>query len=133
MDMGAGGFAQKKKGVGILLKNKKRKRKIIQTKFVCDQRKLELTSVYFPHSGYAGMHIEKVYKNIESNCNKNTSKSSRETSMLNLDLETTLENTHRENPITRDLHEAVVDDPELCGTQHNMQKNRKTIHIQILK
>ena len=31
----------------------------------CDQRKRELTSVYFPHSGHADMHFEKMYKNIE--------------------------------------------------------------------
>ena len=74
--MGAGGFAQKH-GVGIPL-NQRWKRKIIQTKYVsermsittllCDQRKIELTSVYFPHSGYADMDIEKMYKNIETHC-----------------------------------------------------------------
>ena len=68
-----------KHGVGILL-NKRCKRKIIQTKYVSermvtttikyDQRKIELTSVYCPDSGYADRHIEKMYKHIETNSNK---------------------------------------------------------------
>ena len=75
--MGAVGFAQKH-GVGILL-NKRWKRKIIQTKYVsermitttikCAQRMIVLTRVYFSHSGYADMHIEKMYKHIEIHCN----------------------------------------------------------------
>ena len=61
MYMGAGGFTRKH-GVGILL-NERWKRKIIQTEYVsermitttlqCHQRKIEITSVYFLHSGHA--------------------------------------------------------------------------------
>ena len=67
--MGAGGFAQKH-GVGILV-NKRWRRKIIQTEYViermitttikCDQRNIELISVYFLHSGYADVHIENFF------------------------------------------------------------------------
>ena len=70
MHMGAGGFAQKH-GVGILL-NERWKRKIIKTGYVserlitaaikCHQRRIELTSVYFSHSGYADVHMEKMYR-----------------------------------------------------------------------
>ena len=65
--MGAGVLAQKH-GVGILL-NKIWKRKIIQTNYVsermitstikCDHRKIELTSVYFHHSGNADCNNKK--------------------------------------------------------------------------
>ena len=66
-----------------MLLNKRWKRKIIKTEYVSerittttikwDQRKIELTSVYFTHSGYADMHMEKMYKNVETHCiNKKT-------------------------------------------------------------
>ena len=76
----------------------------------CDQSKIELTSVYFSHSGYADMHIEKMFKkNIEPHCNnKNTSEALRETSTLCLGLgktlnETALENSQRDNPTKRGI------------------------------
>ena len=63
-------------GVGILLK-KRWTRKSIKTEYIsermitttskCHQRRIELTSVYFLHSGYADVHIEKCTK-IESHC-----------------------------------------------------------------
>ena len=64
-----------------MLLNKRWKRKVIQTEYIsermitttfrCDQRKIELTSVHTPHWGYVDMHIEKLYKNIEThNSNK---------------------------------------------------------------
>ena len=85
----AGGFAQKH-GVGF---NKRWKteyvsERMITTTIKCDQRKVVLTSVYCYHSGYADMHIEKIYRNIETNRNnKQTPRSSRATSTLSLDLE----------------------------------------------
>ena len=42
---------------------------MITTTIKYDQRKIKLTSVYFSHSGYADMHIEKMYENIETHCN----------------------------------------------------------------
>ena len=110
--VGAGGVAQKH-GVGILLINRW-KRKIIQTMYVngtmitttikCDQRKIELTSVYFPTRDTRTCTSRRCTTNIEAHCNnKKTSESSRQTSTLCLDLdltlnETTLENTQRDNP-----------------------------------
>ena len=43
---------------------------MITTTIKRDHHKIDLTSVYFPHSGNADMHIEKMYRNIESHCNK---------------------------------------------------------------
>ena len=102
-----------------MLLNKAWKRKIIKTEYVSerittttikwDQRKIELTSVYFTHSGYADMHMEKMHKNIEDPLHqqKNILGSWRATSTLSSDL---------------DLDETVVDDSELCCAQNNIQK-----------
>ena len=67
-------------GVGILL-NKRWKRQIVATEYVsermitttikCDQRKIELTSGYFLHSGHEGMHIENMFNNTKTHCNNN--------------------------------------------------------------
>ena len=81
MFMGAGKY-DNKHGVGILL-NKKRKQRIIETEYineraisttiVVNRQRIKLMSENFSHSGYAGYHIEKMYKMIEkqtTNCKK---------------------------------------------------------------
>ena len=72
--MGAGGF-DNKHGVGVLL-NTKWKRKILKTSYINERmmastlkdnrRKVVLASVFFPHSGYAGHDVEKMYRSIET-------------------------------------------------------------------
>ena len=121
----AGGFAHKN-GVAILL-NRRWRRKLIQTKYVsepvitttikCDRRMIELTSVYFPHSGYADMHIEKMDKNIETHCdNKKNLVSSRATSTLNSDLVKILNCDHvEENPTNGVWMKQWLMNSELCG------------------
>ena len=37
-------------------------KRMITTTIKCDHHKIDLTSVYFPHSGFADMHIEKMCK-----------------------------------------------------------------------
>ena len=71
--MGAGRY-DNKHGVGIMLNKKWRQRIIgieyineraISTTIVVNRQRIKLMSVYFPHSGYADHHIEKMYKTIE--------------------------------------------------------------------
>ena len=71
--MGAGIF-ENKHGVGIFL-NKRWKKKIIETEYISEsltstttivnQQNIMLMSAYFPHSGYADHHNERMYKTIE--------------------------------------------------------------------
>ena len=81
MFMGAGKY-DNKHGVGIML-NKKWRQRIIDTEFineraitatiVVSRQRIKLMSVYFPHSGHADHHIEKMYKTIEkhtANCKR---------------------------------------------------------------
>ena len=42
---------------------------MIITSIKCDHQKIDRTSVYLPHLEYADMHMEKMYKNVESHCN----------------------------------------------------------------
>ena len=37
----------------------------IATSITVNKQRITLVSVYFPHSGYADQHVEKVYKSIE--------------------------------------------------------------------
>ena len=79
--MGAGKY-DNKHGVGILL-NKKWKQRIIDTEYIneraisttimVNRQCIKLMSVYFPHSGYADHHIEKMKRTIEKhteNCKR---------------------------------------------------------------
>ena len=71
--MGAGKY-ENKHGVGIML-NRRWKKRIVDTKYISERaikttiivnrRRIDLMSVYFPHSRYADHHIEKMYKTIE--------------------------------------------------------------------
>ena len=89
---------------------------MITTTIKCDQRKIELTSVYIPHSGYADVLTEKMYKNIETHCDKKKTHP-------NLQRSAWAWGTHKGTiQQKRDLDEAVVDDTEPCSTQHNVQK-----------
>ena len=63
-----------KHGVGVLGNKKWRKRpnwtdyiseRAISTSITVNKRHVLLMSVYFPHSGYADHHVEKVYRSIE--------------------------------------------------------------------
>ena len=71
--MGAGKY-ENKHGVGIMLNRRWRKRivdtnciseRAIKTTIMVNRRRIDLMSVYFPHSKYADHHIEKMYKTIE--------------------------------------------------------------------
>ena len=71
--MGAGKY-ENKHGVGIMLNRRWRKR-IVDTNYISERaikatimvnrRRIDLMSVYFPHSKYADHHVEKMYKTIE--------------------------------------------------------------------
>ena len=71
--MGSGNF-ENKHGVGILVNNKWRKHinltdyiseRAISTWITVNKQHVLLMSVYFPHSGYADHHVEKMYRSIE--------------------------------------------------------------------
>ena len=141
--MGARGCARKH-GVGFLLKRTWR-RMIIQTKYVsekmitttikCDQRKIELTSLYFPPT-----------RGTRTCTSRRCTKTSRPTAttkkhiagdfIAQLGPGTDSERDHvgetRIGTIrqTRDLDEAVVYDPELCGFKYDNQKNKTSETIQ---
>ena len=79
--MGSGKF-DNTHGVGIMLSKRWRQR-IIDTEYIneraitstilVNRQYIKLMSVYFPHSKYAGHHIEKMYETIEkhmAHCNK---------------------------------------------------------------
>ena len=77
--MGAGKY-DNKHGVGIMLNKRWRKRIIdteyineraIKTTILVNRRRINLVSVYFPHSKYADHHIEKMYKTIEKHMTNN--------------------------------------------------------------
>ena len=77
--MGAGKY-ENKHGVGIMLNKRWRKRIIdtdyineraIKTTILVNRRRIDLMSVYFPHSKYADHHIEKMYKTIEKHMTNN--------------------------------------------------------------
>ena len=77
--MGAGKY-ENKHGVGIMLNKRWRKRIIdtdyineraIKTTILVNRRRIDLMSVYFPHSKYADHHIEKMYKIIEKHMTNN--------------------------------------------------------------
>ena len=79
--MGAGKY-ENKHGVGIMLNKRWRKRIIdtdyineraIKTTILVNRRRIDLMSVYFPHSKYADHHIEKMYKIIEKHMTNNKS------------------------------------------------------------
>ena len=57
----------------------------IATSITVNKQLSTLMSVYFPHSGYADQHVEKVYKSIEKiTKSSKTCKLWEETSTLNL-------------------------------------------------
>ena len=71
--MGSGKF-ENPHGVGILVNKKWRKHinwtdyvseRAISTSITVNKQHVLLMSVYFPHSGYADHHVEKVYSSIE--------------------------------------------------------------------
>ena len=77
--MGAGKY-ENKHGVGIMLNRRWRKRivdtdyineRAIKTMILVNRRRIDLMSVYFPHSKYADHHIEKMYKTIENHMPNN--------------------------------------------------------------
>ena len=77
--MGAGKY-ENKHGVGIMLNRRWRKRivdtnyineRAIKTTIMVNRRRIDLMSVYFPHSKYADHHIEKMYKTIEKHMPNN--------------------------------------------------------------
>ena len=77
--MGAGKY-ENKHGVGIMLNKRWRKRivdtnyineRAIKTTILVNRRRIDLMSVYFPHSKYADHHIEKMYKTIEKHMTNN--------------------------------------------------------------
>ena len=77
--MGAGKY-ENKHGVGIMLNKRWRKRIIdtdyineraIKTTILVNRRRIDLMSVYFPHSKYADHHIEKMYPTIEKHMTNN--------------------------------------------------------------
>ena len=69
-----------KHGVGIML-NKKWRQKLIDTESINERaittsimvnhHRIKLMSVYFPHSGYADHHIEKMYRTTEKHMTNN--------------------------------------------------------------
>ena len=77
--MGAGKY-ENKHGVGIMLNKRWRERIIdtdyineraIKTTILVNRRRIDLMSVYFPHSKYADHHVEKMYKTIEKHMSNN--------------------------------------------------------------
>ena len=77
--MGAGKY-ENKHGVGIMLNRRWRKRivdtnyineRAIKTTIMVNRRRIDLMSVYFPHSKCADHHIEKMYKTIEKHMPNN--------------------------------------------------------------
>ena len=77
--MGAGRY-ENKHGVGIML-NKRWRKRIVDTVYIneraikatilVNRRRIDLMSVYFPHSKYADHHVEKMYKIIENHMPNN--------------------------------------------------------------
>ena len=105
--MGAGKY-ENKHGVGIML-NKRWKKRIIDTDYIneraikttilVNRRRIDLMSVYFPHSKYADHHVEKMYKTIEKHMSNRNALSLVEISTLSWDQEKdrnvkVLANTH---------------------------------------
>ena len=77
--MGAGKY-ENKHGVGIML-NKRWKKELltpitsmeraIKKTILVNRRRIDLMSVYFPHSKYADHHVEKMFKTIEKHMTNN--------------------------------------------------------------
>ena len=138
--MGAGKY-DNKHGVGIML-NKKCRHRIIDTEYINDRaitativvkrQRIELMSLYFPHSGYADHHIEKMYKTRK----KHTTNCKRYIPIVGGDFNAELGLGHRtectsvgrytlnEGKQKRWLDEALADGTRIHSTQHDVQKNK---------
>ena len=136
MFMGAGKYVNKH-GVGIML-NKKWRQRIIDTEYISERaitatimvnhQRIKLMSVYFPHSGFADHHVEKMYRTIE----KHTSSSKKSVQIVGGDFNAELgpgsRNRMRKcwpahtqwSKQKRRLAEALADDTEFHSTQHDI-------------
>ena len=85
-------------------------------KYVSERMITTTTSVYFSLSGYADMHIEKIYQKHRVSLQQQETHPNHRGRLQRSAW--TLGNIQQE----KDLDKVVVDDTELCGTQYNIQK-----------